>query len=135
MKSCYPLALLLLGCSVFAQDAFAGKKVAGSVQVYQSGGWVHGEGSLGSARNSTSPVEEIGCEVRNEPEGSAVTCSATNAGGGGFSCDTRNSNLIAAARSINSDSYVRIIANPLIDKVECISISVENSSKYEPKKP
>lgn len=65
-------------------------------------------GAMGSARSSLDANQYLGCQVYVPTGATAarVTCFARNAAGTPGSCTSTNPAAVAAAQSINPDSYV-----------------------------
>jgi hypothetical protein len=89
-------------------------------------------GTLGSTRNTNETNSLLGCEVRSDNSGSGSYgfCSARNAAGLERVCSTSNPELVAAMRSLNSDSFVEFDWD---SNGQCTFISVDNSSDTAPK--
>lgn len=64
------------------------------------------QGALGSARNSPDNIQFIGCSVTDAAGAAFVTCSARGPGGNFATCTSNDPGKVAAASSINSDSFV-----------------------------
>ncbi|MFY1830818.1 hypothetical protein ACN47A_33215 [Myxococcus fulvus] len=91
-------------------------------------------GSLGDARNSADTRQFIGCSITTFV-GSAPTlgCFAYDVSGTFFACSSTNSDLMATARSITTDSTITFTRYP--GTSICASLSVVNASHGAPKQP
>jgi len=113
----------------FGGMAVAGMKAtAETVLIYGSGLRCHG--SLAAARNSANAIEYIGCKVVGTTSGASVLCEAQDSAGTQFSCNSTNSNIVAAARAISGDSFLTINRD---STDQCTLLYVDNSSVHEPK--
>ena len=88
------------------------------------------QGALGSARNSPDLIQFIGCSVTDGGGAAFVTCSARGPGGNFATCTSNDPGKVAAAASINSDSYVVFRYNPY---GACTYLSVSTFSQYPTK--
>ena len=86
-------------------------------------------GSMGSARNSTGFQQNLYCYSSTSGYG---VCQARDAAGTPASCVTSDANMIAAIRSVNTDSYVSVSYD---SSGNCTSILVGTGSHHEPKQP
>jgi hypothetical protein len=92
-------------------------------------------GSAGGARNSVDAIQYIGCMASwSAVTGPSVLCTARDAAGNLFLCQTNNSSVLAQiVSSASSDSFYVIQASGP-NAGSCKSIEISNSSQYEPKK-
>ena len=95
-------------------------------------GTTYAYGSIGDARASADSLQFIGCFVQTSTSNSA-TCAARDAANDYLSCYTTDPNLIAAARSISSDSVIEFYTPS--GSSTCRTINVNNSSQYAPRQP
>jgi hypothetical protein len=109
----------------------AGQKSTAEVYVYAptSGGGYAG-GSLGSARAGAGANQHIGCSVDAYTGSVYLTCWARDSGGVSVSCSATSSRLIAAANSMNNDSYVSFSWD---ENANCTNLYISNRSVYAPK--
>lgn len=93
-------------------------------------------GSLGTARNSASGNEYIGCSLTSFLGGDVmVVCSARMSGSSPptASCSIHNSpGVIQAMSAMNGDSYITFEWD---SNNVCTKLAVTNDSRYEPKVP
>lgn len=130
---------LFVGAIVVAsmqKEASAGKKLTDTVTIDPVARTANG--SLGSARNSESVVEYIGCSTWSAlgagGPANMVTCQARESGSNGDTavCTSFNVTLVTPARAINGDSYISFDWD---SAGNCTSLYVNNDSQYEPKDP
>lgn len=88
------------------------------------------QGALGSARNSPDNIQFIGCSVTDAGGVAFVTCSARGPAGNFATCTSNDPGKVAAASSINSDSFVVFRYNP---RGVCTFLSVATFSQYPTK--
>lgn len=88
------------------------------------------QGALGSARNSPDNIQFIGCAVTDGAGGAFVTCSARGPGGNFATCTSSDPGKVAAASSINSDSFVVFRYDA---QGNCTLLSVSTFSQYPTK--
>jgi hypothetical protein len=116
----------------FAQrEASAGQKFTSPVFIDTSQRYARG--SLGSARNSSSGLEYIGCSVWTTPTfGGEVTCSARMSGSSPpqASCTSWDDTFVDAARALNGDSYLSFVWD---SQGDCIELTVGEYSQDPPK--
>jgi hypothetical protein len=104
-------------------------------------------GAEGAARSNPSfgpaQTKEMGCLVTTyagtavSPAGSSVTCLATK-GTQQLACWSADPGIVSTALGISGDSTVTFEAAPATagsPPNECVSLFVENSSKFLPKSP
>jgi hypothetical protein len=120
-------------CLISVQkEAAAGYKTTAAVDINTTARWAHG--SIGSARNSSSGLEYIGCSTYYSTLGGSLStfCQARMAGSSPpiGTCTTTNSTLVEQGRSINGDSYIEFEWDA---SGQCTSIMVDNFSNYAPK--
>jgi len=134
-----------------ARAAGGGAKVKADVDIKKDAGdpsVSNATGCTADARfypitNPPASTKEIGCKVTIYGEtsaqgaGGSVTCQAITATGAQLRCYTEDKTLIQVAQSIHGDSMVTFQAAPTTatQPNECLSIFVENASKYLPKTP
>ena len=129
---------LFVGAIVVAsmqKEASAGKKLTDTVTIDPVGRMANG--SLGSARNSASVVEYIGCSTWSTIAGgpaNMVTCQARESGSNGDTavCSSANVTLVTTARAINGDSSISFAWD---SAGNCTMVFVNNDSQYELKDP
>jgi len=132
MKTAWKLATIV-GVLVINSPADAGFKSGG--QVSHSADFTQWQGGAGAVRNSLDAVQYIGCTASwTAATGPSVLCTARDAAGNLFMCQTKNSSVLAQiVASASSDSYYMITASGP-NAGSCVSIVIINSSQYEPKK-
>jgi hypothetical protein len=113
-------------------------------QLMPSGNW-QASGVLGTARLETYPsltgnvgrAKEIGCSMWAAPGGVEVTCTALTglpAPNDQLMCVSDDPAIAAAAAGINGDSLVTfIVVDRAVPNPTCVSLTVDNNSKYQQK--
>jgi len=121
-------AFVMMGSEI----AVAGMRFPAEVVVFNRGdGSGIAEGSLGSARNSTDTNQYIGCSVATRKNlGTSVTCIARDSAGNEVLCSSNDADMIATARSLDTDSNLHFDVDT---NGACITLIVEKYSYYEPK--
>ncbi|MCP3065128.1 hypothetical protein LXT21_40785 [Myxococcus sp. K38C18041901] len=118
-------------CTLVGLSAWAGSKrdirpvvIEGTYLAY---------GTLSTARNSSDPVQYMGCGIATFDSGySIVSCTAVSSAGQTLICTSVNPHIIETARAINGDSYIMFYVNT---EGTCTSLTVMQSSGFEPKQP
>ncbi|MCP3063203.1 hypothetical protein LXT21_30945 [Myxococcus sp. K38C18041901] len=91
-------------------------------------------GSLGDARNSADTRQFIGCSITTTVGSAPILgCFAYDVAGTYFACSSTNSDLLATARSITTDSFISFNRYP--GTATCSVLSVVNASLGAPKQP
>lgn len=130
--------LALCAFAGFSASAVAGEKVRSDVQVAINSTLVSANGAIGSGRNSLDNSQRIGCQLRAVASSATLSgsCDATDAFGNRAFCITSSPQLIEAIQAVGTDSYISFTYVPsATTNPSCSSISISNSSIYEPKKP
>ena len=114
------------------REAAAGEKWASNVYISTSQRYAYG--SLGTARNSSSNIENIGCSIWTAGTYDEVTCTAKMSGSGtaSASCSTFDQDIAEAARAINGDSWLEFDWDA---NGECTELFVSQASRLAPKAP
>ncbi len=116
-------AVLAAVLSLWAAAAQAGND--GNFQVVIDDVNKQAFGTLVATRRSADTVQKLGCTIRTDN----ALCYATNAAGVYRTCMTTDPGLIAAARSLSSESYLWFVWNAA---GSCTSIVVGLGSQYKP---
>ncbi|MCE9668701.1 hypothetical protein LY474_12830 [Myxococcus stipitatus] len=123
--------VLGLACTLVGLSAWAGVR-GDSRQVVVEDNW-RAYGTLSTARNSTDSLQVISCAISSfDSNYSIVSCSARSSTGQSVICTSLNPLIIETARAINGDSYVMFT---LDGEGNCTSLTVMQSSGFEPKQP
>lgn len=131
MKRLVRASLVLVVGLMITGTAFAGLKTNIPVTVNTTSRFA--AGAIGSARNSADAVQNIGCSLSATPTSAArVFCFARNAANVYGSCSSSDPKLVAAAQSINPDSYVYFAWDTT---GACTFLSLYEVSYYPPKNP
>jgi hypothetical protein len=126
------LAMLALAAS--GATAFAGVRTKYPVTIGTSGPYPSASGGIGSARNSTDTVQQIGCRLTGYNFGAVeLYCYAVDASGRHLSCGAANAtqDMRDAVQSITDSSIIGFQVN---SDNTCASIAVMADSSAEPKK-
>lgn len=128
MRKGFLAAMVTLGMAASAATALAGLTANQTVTVNPITRVA--QGALGSARNSADNIQFIGCTVTDAAGVAFVTCSARGPGGNFATCTSNDPGKVAAASSINSDSFVLFRYNA---QGACTFLSVSTFSQYPTK--
>jgi len=131
------LLAAVVATALFQSPAHAGLKDIYPLGVaWHSDGTITFWGSLGSVRNSSNPVEELGCNTVHQPGGFTLGyCYAVHHSGQGtfeVSCTTYDPNMVAAFRSVGTDTFVHLTVDR---EGRCSNILIQNQSLLPPKAP
>jgi len=131
------LLAAFIATALFQTSARAGGKSVIPLSVDRwSNGTIQFRGSLGSVRNSTKPVESIGCSASASIHSAPfATCYATEyspQGTAEVACYTDNPGLVATIRALSPDSYVDVTIDA---RGYCEAVYILTQSDLEPKKP
>jgi hypothetical protein len=123
------VAVLLVGAGVGV--TYAGTKAASNTYgVFVSVAGRSASGALGQVRNNTNNNEYIACYVNSLSDGSTSgLCWANDQSNNSVQCSL-NTALVAAARSINPDSYIQFSFDA---NGNCTALYVQNNSYFAPK--
>lgn len=134
------LSLALIS-SLFPNLAHAGKRVSEPVSIRAQylptrPGVILGynvSGSLGTVRNSTDTVQDIGCAV-SYGTSSHLKCWAVSLSGTEISCTSTNLEMARALSSLNSNSILKFSTSAPIGytALTCTWVQVTNASSNEP---
>ncbi len=146
------LVAITLAITSAAEAATGGTKIPRDVSIVAdpdlAGLWI-ASGALGSTRYDVPDLpavaKEIGCRLEPDAEGMVATCWAYTALASGgrhnLQCSSNDPYLVSVVASLNGDSMVQF-ATFLTENNDweypagmCVSIAVENASKYFPKTP
>lgn len=126
--------IMVIALSLLAPMALAGSVQPVPVEVDLENNFA--AGNMVTARFSNNDVEFIGCGVRYIDTGVGSTftfgfCQATDADGEALFCQTLDSPLIEAIKSISAFSFITFSANP--ETGDCTRIGNSTQSFYIPK--
>jgi hypothetical protein len=126
-KSWLGLGIVVVGVGLLSSHgALAGWKVTTPVTVDNANKRFYG--ALGSARNSTDGIQDIGCAT-DHIDG---YCSAENSAGTSVYCFSSDPEIMAVMRSIETDSYIYVTHD---GAGTCTRVSIAAKSYYAPKNP
>jgi hypothetical protein len=120
-----------------ASVAYAGHRLPGAVPIIQDmgGGLFHCTGALGAARAQPGTTPEAGCDIDPAPSGSAIRCWMTDQTGVTKECVAGGDTMAQTVAAMNSDSMLTfdVLVDQETDSGDCLSLTIENSSAYQPK--
>ena len=120
------------GLVTIAGKTRAGLKTSQAVVIVTTPTTRLANADLGFAHNTANNVEQISCTVSTNTSSASVSCFARNSEGLTVSCLSTDPDLVAAARSLSSDSYLIFRWN---DEGQCTNITVRQGSASRPKAP
>jgi hypothetical protein len=68
------------------------------------------QGSMAGARYSANVVEEIGCDITGNAQGTLVKCQATDASGRSLLCTSNSADIINAAQGASAYAFFLFVA-------------------------
>jgi hypothetical protein len=124
------LSVVLVALATLSTAAYAGYTYSPAVTIDTL--YRRATGTLGSARNSANAIEYIGCYTTSySTGGTSAVCVAVNSANYSVSCSTWQADIVKAAQSIDTDSYISFTYD---SSANCTSLQVVNYSMYEPKR-
>lgn len=127
-------AVLLLA-ALYRSQASAGQTISQPVTVVPQGASGFAYGALGSTRNTTDSVADIGCTATYTASTAStmITCSAVSTTGVSRSCTVPSTAFVAwNSPSLTDDGFLYFQWDAT---GACVDIHTYNSHMYEPKLP
>jgi GTP cyclohydrolase III len=135
----FPAVMGVAAVMALSAAAWAGSKINSQVTITVTGATGTASGSMGAVRNSSDTVQNIGCAVNTNYNGtlpgaysSSIYCSARDAAGVTVGCLATHPDFIAVVHSITSDSSILFKWDANGD---CTLLTVSTYSYYAPKAP